>query len=297
MKRAIVLAHYDPDGIVDPYVVRAVAAYRPLAERLVVVSASAKALPEALSGVVDAFLPRENVGYDFGSWRAGLDLLGPLAEYDEVICVNDSVYGPLTDLGPVLADPRLADADFWGMVRSGQESDHLQSWFLAFRRPVLASDAFAGFWRGVGPQPSKRHVVHRYEVGLSQTLLAAGFRMAAIYDGRGDGLPTFGESCRAVSPLRLHRFGRHRRFVARARPPFNPSELFWERIADAGVPYLKAGIFRVNHYRFDVRRVLARATTRWPAWRDAIHDHLARVGTADRPRPDAPRTPSPTAPS
>ena len=63
-------------------------------------------------------------------------------------------------------------------------------------------------------------------------------------------------------------------------PPFNPSELFWERACDAGVPYLKAAIFRANPYRVDVRRVLARAVNRWPEWAALIRSHLDRVGIA-----------------
>ena len=159
MTRAVVLAHYDPDGIIDPSVVRGLQVYRAVADRLVVVSASARSLPAEAASLADEFLPRDNVGYDFGSWRDGLSLLGPLDRFDEVICVNDSAYGPFADLGPVLADPRVAAADFWGMIRSAQRGDHLQSWFLAFRRPVLTSPAFARFWEGVVPQPSKEGVI------------------------------------------------------------------------------------------------------------------------------------------
>lgn len=278
MSRAVVLAHFDPDRVVDPYVIRALAAYRAVADRLVVVSASARSLPPEAADLVDGFLPRDNVGYDFGSWRDGLALLGPLDRFEEVICVNDSAYGPFSDLAPILADRRLAAADFWGMIRSAQRGDHLQSWFLAFRRTVTSSPAFTRFWEGVVPQPSKEGVIDRYEVGLSESLVAAGFRMAAVYDGRHDRPPSFRERCRNVSPLAVGRFGRHGRRVARMGPPFNPSELFWERACDAGVPYLKAAIFRANPYRVDVRRVLARAAARWPEWAAVIHDHLARVG-------------------
>lgn len=278
MSRAIILAHYDPDRIVDPYVVRALAAYRAVADRLVMVSTSAPSLSPEAAALVDEFLPRDNVGYDFGSWRAGLALLGPLDRFDEVVCVNDSAYGPFSDLATVLADPRIAAADVWGLIRSAQRGDHLQSWFLAFRRPVLASPAFTRFWEGVVPQPSKEGVIDHYEVGVSASLAAAGFQMAALYDGRHDGPPSFRERCRNVSPFSFGPFGRHRRRVGRMGPPYNPSELFWERACDAGVPYLKAAIFRANPYRVDVRRVLARAALRWPDWAPLIHTHLSRVG-------------------
>lgn len=159
VRRAIVLAHFDPQGCFDPHVVHALAAYRQLADRIVLVSNSARTLSPQLRPFVDTFVPRANVGYDFGAWREGLTRLVP-GEHDEVICVNDSVYGPLFELRPALADARVAGADLWGMVlsdlntsRSVPRIPHLQSWFLGLRRPLLESDAYAEFWRDVGRRP------------------------------------------------------------------------------------------------------------------------------------------------
>jgi rhamnosyltransferase len=166
------------------------------------------------------------------------------------------------------------------MVMSAQRGDHVQSWFFAMRRPVIESPAFREFWKSVEPQPSKQQVIDHYEVGLTEAFAGAGFRAAAIYDGRRDRPPTFRERCHNVSPLRLGLFGRHRRRVARMGPPFNPSELFWERACDAGVPHLKAAIFRANPYLVEVHRVLAKAVKRWPEWATLIHNHLTRVGMA-----------------
>jgi rhamnosyltransferase len=278
MNRAVILAHYDPDGIIDPYVIRALQGYREIANRLVLVSASASSLPASLADVVDDFLPRANVGYDFCSWRDGIAHLADPQQFDEIVCANDSVYGPLFDLKNVMSDPRVAAADFWGMVMSAQRGDHVQSWFFAMRRPVIESPAFREFWKSVEPQPSKQQVIDHYEVGLTEAFAGAGFRAAAIYDGRRDRPPTFRERCHNVSPLRLGLFGRHRRRVARMGPPFNPSELFWERACDAGVPHLKAAIFRANPYLVEVHRVLAKAVKRWPEWATLIHNHLTRVG-------------------
>jgi lipopolysaccharide biosynthesis protein len=280
MKRAVILAHYDRDGIVDPYVIRALRSYREIADRLVLVSASASSLPAALATVVDDFLPRANIGYDFCSWRDGIARLGDPQQFDEIVCANDSVYGPLSDLSPVMADSRVAAADFWGMVMSAQRGDHVQSWFFAMRRPVIESRAFREFWESVEPQSSKEQVIDHYEVGLTEAFAGAGFRAAAIYDGRRDSPPTFRERCRNVSPLRFSLFGRHRRRVSRMGPPFNPSELFWERACDAGVPFIKAAIFRANPYRVDRQRVLARAAQRWPEWGCVVRNHLDRVGMA-----------------
>jgi hypothetical protein len=72
MARGLILAHHDRHGIVDDHVVAAIHAYRAVADYLVVVSTSARALPDTVAPLVDRFIPRPNEGYDFCSWRAGI---------------------------------------------------------------------------------------------------------------------------------------------------------------------------------------------------------------------------------
>ena len=280
--RAVVFAHFDPDGGFDPYVVEALRRYRPHADRLVVVSASAERLPATLRGAVDTFVPRDNVGYDFGSWRAGLETLRP-EDYAEILCVNDSVYGPLDDLGQALDHPRTADADLWGMVlseqstrRRGGRCPHVQTWFFGMRRRLLESPVYAAFWGSVAAVPTKEDVVDRYELGLSDACRRAGLRIAGIYDAREAGPARLAE---LWPHLALAEIRRSWRLVKKSRrTPHNPSELVWWRLLEAGVPFVKVGLFRVNHYGLDLGRVCRDLALRHPAAMPLIRDHLARCG-------------------
>ncbi len=268
MRRAIVLAHHDPEGIVDPHVVHALRAYRPLATRIVLVSNSARVLPDTLADVVDTFLPRENVGYDFGAWQAGLRCLSAdggfdAPQFDEVVCVNDSVYGPIGDPVGLFADRRTADADLWGMVLSQQPPQgggrsarpHLQSWFFAARRPLLSAPVWSDFWAGIAPQQSKNDVISRYEVGLSERVMTAGHRIAALHEARtaaAIGWEEIRPHLSLSAPWRSWRLLRKSR-----RPLHNPAELTWWRLLESGVPFVKISLLRVNHYGLDPARIRA----------------------------------------
>lgn len=281
-KRAIVLAHFDRRGEFDAYVVEALRRYRPHASRLVVVSASTTRLPTAAGRLVDTFLARDNEGYDFASWRAGLATLQS-ADYDEILCVNDSVYGPLSDPGPVLRDPRTIDADLWGMVLSDQgtrfrpgPSPHVQSWFLGMRRRLLESPVYDRFWDSIAPLPSKDEVIDRYELGLSAACHRAGLNVAAIYDARSAPRVALAEvwpHVRLASPRRSWRLLRRCR-----RGPHNPSELLVSRLLAAGIPFVKVSVFRANHYGLDLDRVMADIGRRYPDAVPLIRGHLARCG-------------------
>jgi len=290
MRRAVVLAHHDPGAVVDPHVVRALRRYRPLAERVVLVSTAATRLPDELAGTVDTFLPRANTGYDFGSWRAGLAALSPRGSwdapgYDEVVCVNDSVYGPLADPAPLFSDPRVADADLWGMVLSRQPPrgggraprPHLQSWFFAARRPLLDAPGWRRYWGEMPTLDAKDEVVSRHELGLSERA-AAGFRVAALYDAGSAPAAGWADVAPHLSPREPWRSWR---LVRKARRPLhNPAELLPGRLLTAGVPYLKVSVLRVNHYGLDprvVRAALAAAATRGGYDPTLVDAHLARV--------------------
>lgn len=280
MKRAILLAHYDRDGIIDPYVIAAAEEYRRFADTLALVSVSARALPNELHPVVDHFVSRDNVGYDFGSWLAGLEALGSLVEYDEIICVNDSVYGPLFDLAPALACPRHRDADFWGMTLSSAFEPHVQSWFFAMRSPVIESEVFRQFWASCATDLPKEEIIAQREIGLSATLRDAGFHIAAVYDSRDQPLPTVTEKQKHYSWLSPLRTRRHYRKTRAKKAPFNPSELFYERLWASGVPFLKRRIFTTNFYGLSLPLVMADVRGVSPRWASLITDHLARLGHA-----------------
>jgi lipopolysaccharide biosynthesis protein len=60
--------------------------------------------------------------------------------------------------------------------------------------------------------------------------------------------------------------------------PHNPSELVWKRLLAAGVPFIKVGLFRVNHYGLDLEHVLAGLEADTPYDVGLIRAHLQRVG-------------------
>jgi len=144
------------------------------------------------------------------------------------------------------------------------------------RRPLLESDAWAEFWRGIVPLASKREVVERYEIGFSARMAAAGFRVAGLYDATTASPATLGEVWPHLSPRHPRRSWRLIRKSRRL--PHNPSELTWWRLWEAGVPYLKVGLLRVNHYGLDLDRVLVDLERRTPYDLGLIHGHLRRCG-------------------
>lgn len=181
--KVAVFAHFDRDGQVHDFVLYYVTALARAGFAVVFVSNAPRLADSAVARLrprVALVLHRRNVGYDFAAYRDGLFALGDLTRFDQVLLVNDSVYGPLFDLGALLrrCDDR---ADVWGMTDNRDHGYHLQSYFLLFRRPALASPAFGVFWRGVRLVQSRQWVIRHYEVGLTRHLQSAGLRCTALF--------------------------------------------------------------------------------------------------------------------
>ena len=175
--RLCVFAHFDQDNIVDEYVLFYLQELKKVADRIVFVTAaslSAESISR-LRHICDSVILRENRGYDFAGWQASLKS-ETFENIDELLLCNDSVYGPLFPLEKVFDQMRKRKCDFWGITSSHQIAFHIQSYFLVFRKPVLASEVFQNFWQSMEMPQAKDQIIKLCEIGLSQTLLNAGFK-------------------------------------------------------------------------------------------------------------------------
>ena len=215
-QRVAVLAHWDPDAVVDPYVIHYLAHFKELGWRTVVISGKAIKLTDDLLQVTDAVLYRTCPGYDFTSWKGALEHFPSLIEAEELILTNDSVFAPVGSLSPMHAAMMDVRCDFWGPVGSREFIPHLQSYYLVFRSKTLRHAAFARFWAEVQPDADRARAIRR-ETTLSPWLARHGLQ-PAVY-----------------APM----------------PPLNDdiSNLthdFWRELINIGTPFFKRELFKEN---------------------------------------------------
>ncbi len=251
--------HWDGAGEVRPHVLDYVRSLKDAGLSVLFVSNAGVLRPDALDAVkalCAGVLIRRNYGYDFGAWREGFEQLGlPREDTEFAVMANDSVYGPLRPVKEIVDRLDFTQADAWGCTETWQTRYHLQSYFLAFSRAVLASPAWQRFWAGVRSTPSKTLVIQRYEIGLSQTLIRTGFGVRALwpYDDLTEDieLPLITEDLpegTLLDPLRDVRraHARHVRTAAAFRIPLNPTSDLWRQLLRAGFPFIKRELLRSN---------------------------------------------------
>ncbi len=189
-KRICFVAGFDANGQIADYVVYLVKALSQFADVYYYgdFDADATELAKLKPYCVEAFAKRHGK-YDFGSWQELIHHVGrqKIAQYDELILTNDSCYGPLFDLAPLFEEMESRDNDFWGLTSAFHHHLHIQSYFVAFKKPVLESDVFYQFFDSIKPEKNVHAVCSKYEDRLTFVLDKSGFTHSTFikYDDLG----------------------------------------------------------------------------------------------------------------
>lgn len=269
MSRLAVMAHYDVAGALRPHVRGQVEALAASVDKLVVCT-TARLQDEARAWLSERaqLVERANYGYDFFSYKVGLDAAGDLEAFEEVVVCNDSYVFALDSYDPVFAEMASRPCDFWGLTAAERLAPHIQSFFIAFRPWVVGSRTFRTFWDEMEPISKRRQVIHRYEVGMSRCLYEAGFRSGTYFQETSEDRRIARERMRwwaaHRSPLPRSRV-EVREWRERANEPWNPARGLADRVLDdARLPYVKIDTLRYDPYKLDAGRLLTLCERRFP---------------------------------
>lgn len=186
LRRLFLFAAYDAQAEVsetDLYYLKALNPYGDI--RFVADNALDASQQAKLAGVVSSLRAERHGEYDFGSYKRALEG-ADLAAYDAVYLLNDSVVGPLNDLGYQLGRLERSGADAFGLAwHPSRHGSHLQSWFIGLTPKVFRSEWFQGFMHSVHHVPDKNAVCELYETGLTRLLLQQGMSIYAPFSLKG----------------------------------------------------------------------------------------------------------------
>lgn len=179
--------HYNSNKTINSYVFKILDYFASLHCETILISNSPVETEEGKNLLRDSFkgmyVERENTGYDFGAWQYAIkkNLVPPDVDY--LFLVNDSVFGPLSNIDPILQKMNADHSiDFWGLTDSYENGWHLQSYFLCFKRNVFLSDAFNDFFNQDFHSFDKDQVINYGEISLTTKLQEAGFKGKAFVD-------------------------------------------------------------------------------------------------------------------
>lgn len=183
-KTLALMSIYDPEGIVDDYIIYYLRELRKVATRIIALingrinTESEKRLRE----VVEDVYIRQNKGFDFGAFKDVLENYLPpkiLNEYQELILCNDTCFGPFISFEQIFADMDERNLEFWSInYRDNVLLPYYESYFMVFAGKALG--LIKDFLRDtVNPKITKIEYAQGYEHSLSELIMqrkvAAGY--------------------------------------------------------------------------------------------------------------------------
>lgn len=193
MNRIVFFVFFDQNGIVDAYVYHLVKSMKQYAQKVVIISNSeiVHEDKERLEKYTEFIIKRENIGFDAGAYKDVFTkyfACEKWEKWDEVILINDTIFGPIFSMDDVFHIMDKQSVDFWGMTKheASKWSDgsimkkHIQSYFVAFRKSVLLSNLFTEFWSQLAYPITLDDAVHNFECYMTSYFETRGF-LSGVY--------------------------------------------------------------------------------------------------------------------
>ncbi len=150
-----------------------------------------------IAPLVSEIVERENVGYDVGGYQDALARFGAerLREYDELILMNYTFFGPIYPFAEVFERSETWNVDFWGLTDHGSVTPHpfaakktmhahIQSHWIAVRRSLFDTDAFREYWATMPLIESYNDSVDHHEARFTHHFESLGFGSMVAFPER-----------------------------------------------------------------------------------------------------------------
>ncbi|MBB6408255.1 rhamnan synthesis F family protein [Mesorhizobium sangaii] len=176
-----IVAHFDPNDRIESNFCDFLACLRSVFDKVVLITTSEIGNLPPIDGI--EAIKRPNIGYDFYSYRVGVERALRCNDLEHIALINSSV---------VLLDAhRLSDAlrnmiklcdsyDAVGATSSRQFGWHIQSYMMVLGRGVFSSEWFQRFFSNISPMNTKMEMILNYEIGFSSALVKNGVKVATL---------------------------------------------------------------------------------------------------------------------
>lgn len=129
---------------------------------------------------------RDNLGYDFGGYRCGLNYMKSFNyDFDSVNLINDSIWFPIIPNSNILSRLHIAVSDFGGPVclsnSKSKGAGLVLSYWLTIKNGLFKSESFWRYWRKYIPTENKTLTVKLGERGLSRQMNKDGREISGLF--------------------------------------------------------------------------------------------------------------------
>ena len=244
-----------------------------------------------LGDIASVYVRRANIGWDFSSWistHTHPELVHLVDRASEVLWINDSCYGPITPLEPLLEQAEKRGDDLWGLTSSNQITAHVQSFLLRYSRKALDAGLIDAFIAGYPFPTVKSDIILNGEVRLTEVAKHLGLSIGVAFpyeDVVAQYLATWEHRMTELleDPVvkayrlldELHNCRRHRyhlilREAVENGIPRNASHEMWDTLLEMGFPMIKRELVASNPQEVPINHLYAQTRAASPRWAEIM---------------------------
>lgn len=236
----IVIAHYDTEGQIKTDLLNFVNHMANSYDNIVFVSTHLSVAAKNQLNPTIHVIVRENTGYDFYSYKIGLDYLKENKNILTVFLMNSSFcILDAEKLNSSFFAIDYSDIDLLGLTTSREIAYHAQSFLLRINNSLYTSSLFEVWWKKMKPLNNRDEVIKNYEIGMSQFFIDNGFIVNSLYQ------PSLKAQTLAIKKKpNLHK---------KIKDPLslNPTHFYWEEVLDLyGIA--KWELINTNPHQFNI---------------------------------------------
>lgn len=182
-KIAVIIAHYDPNGVVPLDLLEMIVALNKKANQIIFVSTNINKESTLLIEQLCELVVRENFGYDFWSYKIGIEKVKNKKSLDSILLINSSViYFNSDKLVNRFFENSPESPALHGLTESYQIEHHVQSFWVEFcSNQLINSKAFDIWWSEMLPISEQLEVIKKYEIGMSKYFKNIGVKLESLY--------------------------------------------------------------------------------------------------------------------
>jgi hypothetical protein len=191
-------------------------------------------------------IERVNEGYDFGGYKDGMLLIREFSDaFSEVLLINNSIFLLKSSLTELMQDVRDIEFDVTSITSSTEETFHLQSYFLHFKKRTLRDSGIWDWFSQLETNSNKRATVTSLEIPFSAQMNVLGFTCGAIWNSQ----QLVNLMYSAAGSNLLNEFRRQTGWIVSMRgffsgQPLNPMHYMWPHLLELGCPFIKKDLVR-----------------------------------------------------
>lgn len=245
--KALIIAHYHERGILRNDTIKFINSAKKSFKKIILVSTNLKKKELCKIDKTIKIIIRQNIGYDFYSYREGIIYLlkNELNIFKKIylmntsfLCLNIKIF-----LKRILS-ASINNKVFVGITKSYEIHEHIQSYLLIIDKKLFLNSGFLDWFKKMKPINKRQAVIEKYELGLSKLILDSNFSISSL----------FKKNLIIYWKYKFNFFGKVF-YIKRKRDKKNPMHFYYKEIYnDFGIikiELLKKNPFRINFYKLN----------------------------------------------